>query len=210
VGVWSHDGRHYEVNSYYSLPDDAWRYEVVVPAGANGAGPHLAVLVPDATPQGEPFTPKGDSHVVVRVGGGELPWPIVRRLLHLIQSSGDLVPEAGVPDRAPDELRSHHVWSWEAKQFEVNSFHFGEHDSWCYGLYEVDPGAEGNDDIEVRIPDANPAGGPFVPGPADRVRFTAHGDWAIPWPIFRRFVDAIEASGDLGPDETAAGRNCDG
>jgi hypothetical protein len=33
--------------------------------------------------------------------------------------------------------------------------------------------------------------------PADRVTFTAHGEWDIPWPVFRRFIEAIAGSGDI-------------
>lgn len=37
--VWSRDGKLYEVNSYYSLPDDAWQYELVGLKGAPGTEP---------------------------------------------------------------------------------------------------------------------------------------------------------------------------
>ncbi|MCW2886980.1 MAG: hypothetical protein JWL58_3842, partial [Streptosporangiaceae bacterium] len=48
--VWAHDGKLYDVNSYYSLPDDAWHYELVRQDGAPATGPYLSVLIPDTTP----------------------------------------------------------------------------------------------------------------------------------------------------------------
>jgi hypothetical protein len=51
--------------------------------------------------------------------------------------------------------------------------------------------------VEVLIPDANADGGPFVHEPSERATFTAHGEWDIPWPVFRRFIEVIAASGDL-------------
>jgi hypothetical protein len=56
VEVWEHDRRLYEVNSYYSLPDDAWQYELVGLTGAPGIGPYLTIVIPDATPEPGPFT----------------------------------------------------------------------------------------------------------------------------------------------------------
>ncbi|MGK5672490.1 hypothetical protein ACSNOB_06560 [Micromonospora sp. URMC 106] len=52
--IWSHGTELYEVNSYYSLPDDAWQYELT---GMSEAGGHLSVVIPDATPEDGPFTP---------------------------------------------------------------------------------------------------------------------------------------------------------
>jgi hypothetical protein len=92
-----------------------------------------------------------------------------------------------------------------ARQFEVNSFHFGDRDSWCYELYEVDSETPENNYIEVLIPDVRPAEGPFAPATADQVMFTAHGTLEVPWLVFRHFLDAIEASGDIVEGTTAAG-----
>lgn len=91
VEVWDHDGKLYEVNSYYSLPGDAWQYELVGLTGAPGTGPYLSVTIPDATPDDGAFTPRPASNVMVRAGGGDVPWPILRRFIDLVESSGDIV-----------------------------------------------------------------------------------------------------------------------
>ncbi|MEU7802413.1 hypothetical protein AB0B10_24430 [Micromonospora arborensis] len=197
--VWHHDGKLYEVNSYYSLPDDAWQYELAGLTGASGAaGPYVAIVIPDATPDDGPFTPRPAQHALVHLGGGQLPWPILRKLIEMVESSGDLVEEQrnAFPGGKPFPL-SLNVWNHDDKQFEVNSFHLSETDSWCYELYEVKPETEDNDYIDLQIPDASPEGGPFVPSPARQVTLAMHGDWLIPWPIFRRFIDGVRASGDL-------------
>ncbi|MGW4294345.1 hypothetical protein ACWEH1_14990 [Micromonospora chersina] len=91
--VWDHDGKLYEVNSYYSLPDDAWKYELVGLTGAPGTGPYLSVRIPDATPDDGPFTPRPAGDVMVNAGSGDVPWPILRRFIDLVESSGDIVDD---------------------------------------------------------------------------------------------------------------------
>ena len=54
-----------------------------------------------------------------------------------------------------------------------------------------------NNYIDVRIPDASPNSGPFIPMPSDHVTLTMHGQWRLPWPVFRRFLNAIRAAGDI-------------
>jgi hypothetical protein len=202
VDVWSHGGKLYEVNSFYSLPDDAWLHELQGLTGPQGTGPCLAVVIPDETPDG-PFTPKHAGHVVVAVGDGVTPWPILRRLLNLVESSGDIISNDQLHLAAGDEILVNDVWTYDGKRFEVNSFHLGSDDAWCYELYEVRPDTGRNDYIEVRIPDANPEGGPFIPEPADHVTLAAHGEWEIPWPVFQRFIQVICASGDIIDDQAA-------
>jgi hypothetical protein len=187
VEVWSHDGRLYEVNSYYSLSDNAWQYELVGLTGARG--PHMAVVIPDATPDDGPFTPKPADHVVVSVGDGRTPWPVLRRLLDLVESSGDIA-ESRPSTR--DELLSHNVWRHGGKRFEVNSFHFSDRDAWCYELFEAASDRQQDAYVEIEVPDTAPGNGPFVPASADHMTFTVHGEWKVPWPIFRRFVRAAE------------------
>lgn len=94
---------------------------------------------------------------------------------------------------------SNNAWTHGGRRYEVNSFHLSAEDGdfWCYELYEVDPGNDDNIYLEVRIPDFDPAGGPFTPGPADQVMVIAHGDWTVPWPVFASFVHAIRSSGDI-------------
>lgn len=206
VEIWTHDGKHYEVVSFYCLPEDAWCYELDGVSGAPGTGPHITVAIPDATPDDGPFTPKPARLATVHVGAGQTPWPVLRRFLDLVESSGDLVDDGAAPAEGAEPLSSHNVWWKDGRRFEVNSFHFGEHDAWCYELYEVEPEAEGNDFIEVRIPDASPENGPFIPEAADRVTLTVHGSWTIPWPMFRRFIEAIKASGDIVGEQPAPNR----
>ncbi|MEV4133517.1 hypothetical protein AB0J72_15265 [Dactylosporangium sp. NPDC049742] len=195
MGVWLHDDKLYEVSSGYSLPDDAWQYELTGLTGAPGTGPYLAITIPDATPDDGPFTPMPAHHVRVRAGGGQVPWPILTKFIDLVESSGDLVAEdRNLATELPLTLNA---WQHDDRRYEVNQFHFGDNDSWCYELYEVKPDAAGNDYIDVQIPDTQPENGPFVPGPADHVTLTMHGNWSIPWPVFRRFVDAVQASGDI-------------
>ena len=89
--VWEHDGKLFEVSSGYSLPDDAWQYELYGLTGAPLTGPIITVTIPDATPDGgQPFTPQPVDKVLVRASG-EIPWPILRRFVEMIESSGDLV-----------------------------------------------------------------------------------------------------------------------
>jgi hypothetical protein len=203
--VWFHDGKRYQVDSYYSLPHDAWHYELSGLTGAPGTGPHITVVVPDATPDDGPFMPKDATHALVAVAGGVTPWPILRRLLDLAKSSSDMRDEQSASPPGGEELSSNNVWSHDVTRFEVNSFYFGEQDAWCYELYEVIPDPHRNDYVEVQIPDAQPASGPFVPRPAHYATFTAHGTWNIPWPVFNRFIEAIQASGDIVEDQPAGG-----
>lgn len=51
--------------------------------------------------------------------------------------------------------------------------------------------------IDVRIPDLSPDGGPVRARTGRGGDFNMHGNWQLPWAIFRHFVDAIEASGDI-------------
>ncbi|MET7949820.1 hypothetical protein [Micromonospora sp. NPDC005324] len=91
--VWDHGAKLYEVNSYYSLPDYAWQYELVGLTGAPGAGPYITVTIPDATPDDGPFTARPASEVMFGAGGGDVPWPILRRFIDLVESSGDIVQD---------------------------------------------------------------------------------------------------------------------
>jgi hypothetical protein len=190
-----HDGKLYEVISMYSLPDDAWRYELTGLTGSPGTGPYLAIDIPDATPDGA-FTPRPAQHVRVHAGGGVVPWLILQQLIDQVDSSGDLVDEERDLSAAATALPlTLNAWSHGDQRFEVN--HFPDDGSWSYELYEVDPDATENNYLDVRIPDASPDSGPFIAMPADLVTLTMHGRWTLPWPVFRRFLDAIEAAGDI-------------
>ena len=92
--VWDHDGELYEVTSFYSLPNDAWRYELVGVTDAPGR-PYLAITIPDATPDNGPFTPLPASKATFSARADDLPWPILRRFIDLVEASGDLVDETG-------------------------------------------------------------------------------------------------------------------
>ncbi|MGW4948196.1 hypothetical protein ACWEOZ_42150 [Actinoplanes sp. NPDC004185] len=197
------DGELYEIISMYSLPDDAWHYEVTGLTGPPATRPHLAIDIPDATPDGA-FTPEPAEHVVVHAGGGVLPWLVLEKLIDQLDASDDLVDEErDLSAEATALPLTLHTWSYGSRRFVVNQFHYGDVDSWCYELYEVDQDSTENNFLDVRIPDASPEDGPFVPMPADHVTMTMHGRWALPWPVFRRFLDAIRAAGDIvAPDRS--------
>lgn len=194
--IWSHAGVTYQVVSGYSLPDNAWQYEL---SGNTGPGPHLAVVVPDATPNDGPFTPMDVDHVVLVVSEGVTPWPILARLVILVESSGDIVNRRPAGEVAADELLlCDNAWMHGRRRFEVNSFHHGDKGYWCYELYEAPADPKSNDFVEVRIPDVQPAEhGPVIPAPTDRAILTAHGKCSIPWPVFGRFIAMIQGLGGI-------------
>jgi hypothetical protein len=57
VEVWDHGGRLYEINSYYSLPADAWHYELVGLTGSRETGPFLRRRRRASSPLSPPPTP---------------------------------------------------------------------------------------------------------------------------------------------------------
>jgi len=148
-------------------------------------------------------------HALVLMEDGRLPWPILRRFVLLVEQSGDIVVDAQHGLVSGDPNLSCNLWSFTERAFEVNSYYFGEHDCWCYELYEVDPDAVGNNYIDVRIPDLQPAGGPFVPAPAEQVTFIVHGSPTLPWPVLHRLVGAVVASGDIVGVPTAVASQTD-
>ena len=95
--VWSHNGKLYEVISFYSIHDDAWQYELSGVSGKPGTGPYLSVSVPDATPDDGSFTPgSADDIMVYSSGSAGIPWPILRRFVELVELSGAIhTGEAG-------------------------------------------------------------------------------------------------------------------
>ena len=200
---WVHADEIYQVNSMYLLPDDAWAYELT-PASRDRGRMSLIVLIPDATPDNGPFTPKGSTHARVVLEDGDLPWPVLSRFLQSVGSSDDIVDdEQGVV--AGDLSLSCNTWRFADRSFEVNSYHHSENDCWCYELYETTCANPNNDYLEVRIPGLQPAAGSFAPVSADRATIRAHGSWPVPWPVFRHFVNAITSSGDIIKDLPARG-----
>lgn len=193
MGIWSHADKLYEISSGYILDNDAWEYELMGLTGPPGTGPYLTLAIPDATLDG-PFTPRPARFAVVRAGGGTVPWPILQNLIDVVEAGGDLVDE----QREPAELPlTRNEWSHEGRRYEIEHFHHGDKGAWCYELLELGQPEGSNIFVEVLIPDAAPDGGPFIPLPSDRVTLTMHGRWTIPWPIFRRFLDAVHTAGDI-------------
>jgi hypothetical protein len=135
-------------------------------------------------------------HAFVRAGGGQVPWTVLTEFVSLVRAAGDLVAEPDLTAADTALPLTLNAWQHDDRRYEVNQFHFGENDSWCYELYEVVPDPADNKYLDVQIPDTQPDG-PFMPAPSDRVTLTMHGDWTIPWPVFRRFLAALEASGDI-------------
>lgn len=200
VEQWTYNGAVYQVNSMYLLPDGAWTYELTGPHGTSGKVTGLAVVIPDATPDGGPFTPMDSTHAHVVTDDGHLPWPVLLRFIRLVETSGDIAPGAHGGTVTSDLSSSLNSWRFADRAFEVDSYHFADRDSWCYELYEADPADTRNDYIDVCIPNLQPAGGPFVPATAGHAVFTAHGSWTVPWLVFRHFLDAVAASGDIVDD----------
>lgn len=83
--VWEFEGKQYSYESYYHLDQDAWVHEI---ASENNSG-FLMIVVPDATPDDGPFTPRRDE-AVLRFTEGELPVSIVERLIHTARAAGDI------------------------------------------------------------------------------------------------------------------------
>ncbi|MFV2013372.1 MULTISPECIES: hypothetical protein [unclassified Micromonospora] len=71
--VWSHGANLYEVNSYYSLPEDAWCYELAGLSGTPGTGPYLAIGIPDANPDDGPLTPQPARLATIHLASGQTP-----------------------------------------------------------------------------------------------------------------------------------------
>jgi hypothetical protein len=189
-------GEVYEVNSMYLVPADAWVYELTSP-DSRPKRMSCAVLIPDATPDDGPFTPMSTTHAQAIVQDGVLPWPVLTEFLRLVDASGDLVLDELDPPVVGDLSLSLNAWHFAGRSFEVNSFHFAEHDCWCYELYELHPEDAANDYLEVRVPDLRPAEGPFVPAPLEQITIHAHGEFAVPWPVLCHFLSAIR--GDATP-----------
>ena len=200
VEQWTYNGAVYQVNSMYLLPDGAWTYELTGPHGTSGKVTGLAVVIPDATPDDGPFTPMDSTHAHVVTDDGHLPWPVLLRFIRLVETSGDIAPGAHGGTVTGDLSSSLNSWRFADRAFEVDSYHFADRDSWCYELYEADSADTRNDYIDVCIPNLQPAGGPFVPATAGHAVFTAHGSWPVPWLVFRHFLDAVAASGDIVDD----------
>lgn len=159
--------------------------------------PYLIVLIPDATSKDGPFTTSRSECVRVMVHDGQTPWPILRRFVDLIEQSGDITHEHDASSAIGALTLSNNAWQFAGQHFEVNSFHSSDRDSWSYELHEADREPAENVYIEILIPDAQPAGGPFAPATAGQVTLTGHGTWTVPWPVFRHFLDAIVATGDI-------------
>ncbi|WP_230554429.1 hypothetical protein [Salinispora arenicola] len=161
---WAFNGMTYLVNSMYLLSEDAWTYELTGSSHTSSAVAMLALVIPDATPDGEQFTPVDATHAYVTAAQGTLPWPMLRRFIRFVETPGDIVTGEPTATVTGDLVPSLNSWNLVHRVFEVTSYHDGEHDGWCY---EVDPANASNDYIDVRIPDLPPADGPFVPAPHD-------------------------------------------
>jgi hypothetical protein len=125
MNVRAHNGKLYEVNSHYSLPDDAWRYELTGLSGAPGTRPYLIVLIPDATPADGPFTPRHAEDVQVLIHDGQTPWPVLHRFVDLIEDSGDVTHGPEASQDIGTLTSSNSRWQFADRRFEANSFHFG-------------------------------------------------------------------------------------
>ncbi len=198
VEEWTYNGTAFQINSMYLLPEDAWTYELT---GWYRTSCGVAVVIPDTTPDGDPFTPANATHAYVAFTEGPLPWPVLLRFIRFVEASGDIVSDPPTATVSGDLSLSLNSWRFASQAFEVTSYHDGQHDGWCYELYEVNPTNSSDGYIDVRIPDLQPGGGPFVPVPAGQVTVTGYRSPTFPWPVVRHFLDAILASGDTGDDQ---------
>jgi len=189
VEIWAYGGRKYEINSYYSVPDDSWLYELSGLADDVGTPPCIAVAIEDATPDSGEFTSKGDQYVLVRVASGQTPWAILNQFV-------DLVSEDTEDDDAEDhaiESNGHLVvepvesgWAHGSRQFDVAVIKQGDNGYPRCELYEIVNGERGASYLEVR--------GDATVEP-DGVVLVGHGENVIPWPVFRRFLDTADNGG---------------
>jgi hypothetical protein len=102
---------------------------------------------------------------------------ILEKLIDQLDSSSDLADEERDLSAEASALSlTLNASSHGSQRFEVNQFHNGDADSWSYELHEVDPVSNENNYLDVRIPDASPEDGPFIPLP---------------------FLDAVRAAGDI-------------
>ena len=83
--VWEHEGSLYDYGSYYDLGADAWIHEVI---SLNGSG-SAWIVIPDATPEDAPFTPRSE-HAVFKAAEGSLPLAIIERLVAAARTVGDI------------------------------------------------------------------------------------------------------------------------
>ena len=150
-------------------------------------------MIPDATPGDAPFTPSAATMVRVLVQDGTRPWPVLMRLVRLVEASGDIVPDERVIVTGALNL-SCNAWTFGDRRFEVNSFSLDDPDCWSYELYELGQSGVRNDYLDVRVPNANPdpSSGVFVPDDASRVTVNVFGTWDLPWPVLTRFLAAVE------------------
>ena len=123
----------------YLLPEDAWTYELTGPCLTSGAIAGLAVVIPDTTPAGEQFTPADALHASVAATEEPLPWPVILRFIRFVEASGDILSAELITTVTGDLCLYLNSWSFANRIFEVTSYHDGEHDGWCYELYEVEP-----------------------------------------------------------------------
>jgi hypothetical protein len=72
-------------------PERPRRAYELTPSACDRGRMSLVVLIPDATPDDGPFTPKGSTHARVVLDDGDLPWPVLSRFLQSVDSSGDIV-----------------------------------------------------------------------------------------------------------------------
>jgi hypothetical protein len=153
VERWTRNCGFYEVNSMYLAWEEAWTYELTGPYETPGSVAGLAVVIPEATPEGGPFTSMGSARARVVVASGQLPWPVLLRFLSLVEASGGIVAAADDPAVTGDLALSLNSWQFAGRQFAVNSFPFDGRGSWCYELYETRRAYADNDYIDVGIPD---------------------------------------------------------
>jgi hypothetical protein len=100
--TWTQTGRRFDVNSYYDLDRDPWRYELYQTQPGNSYG---EVVLPDLQAARGPFTPAPDRAVARRARPTRpTPWKVLHRFLDLIART-DGLHDADVSAEILDRLR---------------------------------------------------------------------------------------------------------
>ena len=94
---WTHNGERYEVNNFHHHDEgsgfDGWCFEVYAVPGDPDRNDYIEVRIPDLTPDESFETAPASEVVLLAHGEPKIPWPIMRRLFHLMREheSGDSI-----------------------------------------------------------------------------------------------------------------------
>lgn len=84
------------------------------------------------------------------------------------------------------------IWEHDGQLFEYTSGYYLDGDAWHHELVGLSAPAF----VEISVPDATPDDAAFTPSSPDQV-IVRFADGSIPWPIWLKFMSAIQESNDL-------------